>query len=122
MKILNREEMQQADRHTIEHVGIPGYALMECAAQAMLEETEKYIADTFGLEREKAGPGIIKPSVTVLCGSGNNGGDGLVLARRLVGHVCLYEMIYEVIAESYGIRILRPAAVNDFSDVCPYYS
>ena len=83
MKILNREEMQQADRHTIEHVGIPGYALMECAAQAMLEETEKYIADTFGLEREKAGPGIIKPSVTVLCGSGNNGGDGLVLARRL---------------------------------------
>lgn len=83
MKILNREEMQQADRHTIEHVGIPGYALMECAAQAMLEETEKYIADTFRPEREKAGPGIIKPSVTVLCGSGNNGGDGLVLARRL---------------------------------------
>ena len=41
MKILHREEMQQADRHTIEHVGIPGYALMECAAQAMLEETEK---------------------------------------------------------------------------------
>ena len=29
MKILNRDEMQQADRHTIEHVGIPGYALME---------------------------------------------------------------------------------------------
>ena len=85
MKILSREEMQQADRHTIEHVGIPGYALMECAAQAMLEETERYIAETFIPEREKAGSGIRTPSVTVLCGSGNNGGDGLALARRLEG-------------------------------------
>lgn len=85
MNILNREEMQQADRHTIENVGIPGYALMECAAQAMLEEALRYIKETFIPEREKAGSGLRKPSVTVLCGSGNNGGDGLVMARRLHG-------------------------------------
>ena len=43
MQILTKEEMYRADRYTIEEIGISGYALMECAGQAMAMEIMKYI-------------------------------------------------------------------------------
>lgn len=77
MYILSKEEMYQADKYTIENIGIPGYTLMECAGQSMTVEIEKII-----YEIEKKSQSKIK--IAVLCGSGNNGGDGLVVARRLL--------------------------------------
>jgi ADP-dependent NAD(P)H-hydrate dehydratase / NAD(P)H-hydrate epimerase len=70
MKILTAEQMREADRRTIE-AGIPGLVLMENAGCRVVEFLEKTLAP---LERQR---------VVVVCGKGNNGGDGLVIARQL---------------------------------------
>lgn len=73
MKIVTREQMQKIDKTTIEDYGIPSLILMENAGIAVLNKViELY-------------PDIINPDnfVTVLIGPGNNGGDGLVIARQL---------------------------------------
>lgn len=71
-KLLTSEQMQEADKLTINELGIPGAVLMENAGA--------------GLHRalwEKV-PGLREKSVLVLAGAGNNGGDGFVLARKLL--------------------------------------
>lgn len=66
--LVTAEEMKEYDNNTIERIGIPGMVLMERAALAAME----YI-----LERWERG------SALILAGVGNNGGDGLALARLL---------------------------------------
>ena len=74
MKALTAEEMREVDRLTTERFGIPGVQLMEAAgksaAEAFLEEYGR---------RRTTPPGHI----CLLCGKGNNGGDGFVVARYL---------------------------------------
>jgi NAD(P)H-hydrate epimerase len=73
MKVLTAEQMRQVDRRTIE-LGIPGLILMENAGHRVGE----FLAATFApIERHH---------VVVFCGKGNNGGDGLVVARLLHTH------------------------------------
>ena len=68
--VLTVEQMRAAERHTIDRLGVPGPELMERAGSAVARE----IAARFGgAER-----------VVVLCGKGNNGGDGFVVARHLL--------------------------------------
>lgn len=69
MRVLTTEAMQQVDRRAIEELGIPGMVLMENAAIG--------VADALGDRFPDAA------TVVVLCGPGNNGGDGLALARHL---------------------------------------
>ncbi len=71
-RILTAEEMRQADRRTIEERGIPGLILMENAAAAVTS-----------LLVHRFSP-IDEQRVTILCGKGNNGGDGLAVARQLM--------------------------------------
>lgn len=69
---LTADAMQEADRYTIEEYGIPSFTLMEAAGRGSAD----HILDVYGpLEQE---------AVVILCGKGNNGGDGLVVARRLL--------------------------------------
>jgi hydroxyethylthiazole kinase-like uncharacterized protein yjeF len=70
MKILTGEQMRAADRRSVE-AGIPGLILMENSGCRIVEFLEKTLAP---LERQR---------VVVVCGKGNNGGDGLVIARQL---------------------------------------
>ena len=65
--VLTASQMREVDRHAIEDAGIPGRALMEHAGKALAERARE-LAD---------GP------VAVVCGAGNNGGDGYVAARFL---------------------------------------
>jgi ADP-dependent NAD(P)H-hydrate dehydratase / NAD(P)H-hydrate epimerase len=71
MKALTAAEMREVDRLTTERFGIPSLQLMEAAG--------KHVADVVVRELSPAAP----KSVAVLCGKGNNGGDGLVAARYL---------------------------------------
>jgi NAD(P)H-hydrate epimerase len=69
LELLTSEEMGQADLLAIEG-GVPGVELMENAGRAVAEEVSERFPDA----RE----------VAVLCGPGNNGGDGFVAARHLL--------------------------------------
>ena len=71
-KILTAAEMREVDRLTTEKFGIPSILLMENAAQAAAS-----------IILEKLGGSVKGKSVLVLCGKGNNGGDGAALARIL---------------------------------------
>ncbi len=70
--VVTAAQMKRYDANTIEKIGIPGMVLMERAALAVLSEAEAYA------EKKDA-----KKSALVLAGMGNNGGDGLALARLL---------------------------------------
>ena len=67
--LLSKEDMKRCDQNTIEGYGIPSCVLMERAALACVKELYRSNAK---LER-----------VLVVCGSGNNGGDGFAIARLL---------------------------------------
>lgn len=70
MFAAGKREMQLMDQYTIEKIGLPGTVLMENAGARVVEEI---VAD-LSCENSR---------VVVLAGSGNNGGDGFVIARRL---------------------------------------
>jgi hydroxyethylthiazole kinase-like uncharacterized protein yjeF len=70
MKILTAEQMREVDRRTIE-MGIPGLVLMENAGHRVVE----FLAETFRP--------LAEHRVVIVCGKGNNGGDGMVVARQL---------------------------------------
>ena len=67
MYIMSRNGCKMIDKKTIEIVGIPSIVLMENAAN----EVFLRIKD-------------LSESFTVICGTGNNGGDGLAIGRKLV--------------------------------------
>ncbi len=70
MKVLTAAQMREVDKRTAE-LGIPNIILMENAGQRVVEFLERQYSP---LEKER---------IVVVCGKGNNGGDGLVVARQL---------------------------------------
>ena len=74
MKALTAAEMREVDRLTTERFGVPGQQLMEAAGKSVAE----VFLEEYGHKNSEA-PGF----VAVLCGKGNNGGDGFVVARDL---------------------------------------
>src|SRR5262245_44818506 len=71
MRILNAAQMREADRVTIDEIGIPALVLMENAGRQVVAAIESTHEDR------------LDGRVAVLCGRGNNGGDGFVVARTL---------------------------------------
>lgn len=71
-KVLTAQEMREVDRQTVEKYGIPFLLLMENAAHAAAN-----------VIREKLGGSVKDKRFLILCGKGNNGGDGAALARVL---------------------------------------
>lgn len=71
MKLVTAAEMRELDRQAIEEYGIPGAVLMENAGRATVGE----MLHAWG--------GVTGKRYAVFCGKGNNGGDGLVIARHL---------------------------------------
>ena len=71
--LLTVAQMRQCDEYTINHLGIPSQELMERAARAAIEVL--YSEPDLGM--------TAKTCIIVLCGSGNNGGDGFAMARFL---------------------------------------
>jgi ADP-dependent NAD(P)H-hydrate dehydratase / NAD(P)H-hydrate epimerase len=71
MRVLNTQQMREADRQTIDDVGLPSIVLMENAGRQAVAAMEAAFED------------LATSKVGVLCGRGNNGGDGFVVARTL---------------------------------------
>jgi hydroxyethylthiazole kinase-like uncharacterized protein yjeF len=77
MKALTAAEMREVDRLTTERYGIPGLQLMEAAGTRVAE----------AFRRIAASNGVGARHVCILCGKGNNGGDGFVVARLLASTI-----------------------------------
>jgi len=71
MRLLTAAEMRAVDNHVIKEIGIPGMILMENAGRQVAGVAATFLQRTAGRK------------VSILCGKGNNGGDGLVTARYL---------------------------------------
>jgi hydroxyethylthiazole kinase-like uncharacterized protein yjeF len=70
--LATAEEMRRADRRMTEQYGLPSSVLMENAGRGAVDALERILRPTAGRR------------VVVVCGRGNNGGDGLVAARHLL--------------------------------------
>ena len=79
-RVLTREQCRAVDGYAIEQLGIPGALLMENAGRNTADAIEECL-------RGKVGP-TGNGRVSIVCGRGNNGGDGFVIARHLAlrGH------------------------------------
>jgi hydroxyethylthiazole kinase-like uncharacterized protein yjeF len=84
MKVLTAAEMREVDRRTIE-MGMPGIVLMENAGHRVVEFLERRFAP------------LAAQRIVVMCGKGNNGGDGMVIARQLFTRIrpqCLCVILF----------------------------
>ena len=70
--VMTRDEVRAFDAWAINILGIPGVVLMENAGRSCAELIEDKLED------------VAEPKVCIFCGTGNNGGDGYVIARHLV--------------------------------------
>jgi ADP-dependent NAD(P)H-hydrate dehydratase / NAD(P)H-hydrate epimerase len=99
--VLTAEQMREADRRTIEDAGVPGATLMERAGAAVA----RAVRERFSHARR----------IAVLCGKGNNGGDGFVAARYLgerAPAVLLFARRDEVKGDAAGqLAQLEPAGI-----------
>src|SRR4051794_30935205 len=73
---LTRAQVREVDRIAIEKYHVPGIVLMENAARGAADVAWEMVDRT---------PEAV---VQILCGGGNNGGDGLAIARHLHNHGC----------------------------------
>lgn len=71
MRILSTKEMRKIESDAINKIGIPSICLMESAGKDVAYKVKDYI-----IKKDKS-------SILIVCGKGNNGGDGYVIARYL---------------------------------------
>lgn len=90
--ILTREQCRAVDRYAIEELHIPGIVLMENAGRNAAELILKWVR-SIARQPQRGRTGWSRQSraiaanrVSIICGKGNNGGDGMVIARHLVRH------------------------------------
>lgn len=79
MKIASAPQMRELDRRTIEEAGTPSLVLMDRAGLAVYQRLTEMLP--------------IPGSVAVVCGKGNNGGDGFVVARLALTHGYLVDCL-----------------------------
>jgi NAD(P)H-hydrate epimerase len=93
---LTRAQVREIDRRAIEQYHVPGIVLMENAARAVTDAALDMLR------------GVKVPSVQIVCGGGNNGGDGLAVARHLHNRGVVVDIAVAVNPKTYT----GDAAVN----------
>ena len=78
--VVTAAEMRALDRATIEEIGIPGLTLMETAGRAIAAAAVRMLESEVRSPKSEVRS---VPHIAVVCGPGNNGGDGYVVARVL---------------------------------------
>lgn len=119
--LVNSEEMKEIDKRTIEKMGIPAVVLMERAALKVAEAVEEYI--------ESTNDNKTNFKILAVCGTGNNGADGIAAARILFckgykAQVCTVgkdEAATELflqqlkIAANFGVSIVRNLSAAEYT-------
>ena len=117
MKALTREQIREIDRAAIEDYGIPGVVLMENAGRNAARLIVDYFQTWHNPKEPQAEPVPVlsgacanpsQPAVCIFCGSGNNGGDGFVIAR----HLCIAEFQVEIVLLADPDKLAPDASVN----------
>jgi hydroxyethylthiazole kinase-like uncharacterized protein yjeF len=72
--LMTKDQVRSVDSWAINELGIPGVVLMENAGRSCAELIQEKLKD------------ITAPKVCIFCGTGNNGGDGYVIARHLLNN------------------------------------
>ncbi len=97
--VVNASQMKRYDSNTMEYFGVPGLVLMERAALAAAE----ILKENLPLSTKRP------VRILVLCGSGNNGGDGLAMGRLLCqqGYEVDFVMVQQngKLSEQAGIQL-----------------
>ena len=88
MKIVSAAEMREIDRVTSDRFGVPSLTLMENAGTAVAD----FVLSQYPSAKR----------IGVICGKGNNGGDGLVAARKL--HAAGKDVLVLLLAERSELR------------------
>lgn len=115
--IISSSEMKRCDDYTINQIGVPSMVLMEKAAMSVVEEL---YGGSFDLKQ-----------VLIVCGSGNNGGDGFAVARLLHLKNVKVSILFigekaslttqtkqqKNIAENYGINIYNEVDISGYTTV-----
>ncbi len=96
IRVMSREQVRAFDRWAINELGIPGLVLMENAGRACVEVIQSFVHEKLGAR------------IGVICGTGNNGGDGFVIARHLLN----LGLQVDVLICGDPARIRGDAAVN----------
>lgn len=116
-RILNSRQMRDTDQYAIHVMQMPAMVLMEKAAEAVCE---RLAGGTFDTKR-----------VLVLCGSGNNGGDGIAVARMLTlrnvdvelclagnqEHFTAESALQWKIAENYSVKVVKNPAWREYTTI-----
>jgi ADP-dependent NAD(P)H-hydrate dehydratase / NAD(P)H-hydrate epimerase len=110
--LLTAAQMRAVDGAIIEKLGLPGLVLMENAGRG--------VADIIAAER----PETAGLDVRVVCGAGQNGGDGFVVARHLLGRGAKVKVLLAMPPEKIAgdaavfakvLRALAPDSIHDLS-------
>lgn len=115
--LVTSEEMKRCDMTTIQDFQMPSVVLMERAALACVESLKQ---SAFDLTR-----------VLVVCGSGNNGGDGFAVARILSQERINVEVLFigkkgactpdtglqQDICKNYGIKLCSKAVISEYTSI-----
>ena len=80
MKSVSTQKMKRLDEIAIKRYGIPSLILMENAGRGIAELAQKIVPNN-------------RKKILVVCGKGNNGGDGFVAARHLTNHGYLVKVV-----------------------------
>ncbi|MEP6715550.1 MAG: NAD(P)H-hydrate dehydratase [Terriglobia bacterium] len=105
-KVLTAAQMSAVDRATID-AGIPSIILMENAAHACVE----YIAEKFSP--------VSRQRIVVVCGKGNNGGDGIAIARQLHVRFEPAEMWVVIAGAPPDLTMLHACGLQEYLDFAP---
>ncbi len=125
LRPMTREEFRAIDRYAAETLGLPTMVLMENAGRGAAEVLARAFREFGPLDSQALNREYL-PNVVVICGSGNNGGDGAVLARHLDARgLARVKVIWTVRHEDLRgdapaqFRILAAAGADQKSGVDP---
>lgn len=104
MTVLNRQQVREVDRRAIQEYGMSGLVLMENAGR----NAANLLVHLMSREFQPSQKTFKKGLVTIVCGKGNNGGDGFVIAR----HLDVFGLGVRIVALCNPAELTGDAATN----------